>query len=481
MDSSDSETETRKRPASSVTVEDGFQSATSPLSEKSNPNSYNASLDPNVERYTTEDSKQRWKCRFCKKDFAWNATKILKHFAGVARGDIKLCANIPTKYKIEYANVYSLKEEATKQQELQTTIMKESMELDNNAIAAMYDDRKKKAKSSSLSAATAPSLKTYHQLKMTDEDPDLESRLSAAIATFIHCCGLPFSIANHPQFLKVLSLAKRVGTKYTPPDRKVISGILLDLAYDNLQEKQKHELLKEVKQFGLSLYGDGATIHKMPLMNLLASGVHQNVAVLDIIDATSYIDNGGKKDAEYIASLFQPYIEMFEIESPNSVDYLSFDGAGNVQLAGKILAAKYPRIIVTHGAEHVISLFFQDCFKLPLLSTLHKLERKIYAFFGSGARHGPYAMFQKNCRLLYKQVIGLFRPSGTRMAGNAIALMRAYRLKDAIIATVRSAEFQASNVCTAYNVCACQYGLCLTCTVLSTVLSIFRSKIQLWK
>jgi hypothetical protein len=272
-------------------------------------------------------------------------------------------------------------------------------------------------------------------------DPDLELQ-----AGFIHCCGLPFSIANHPSFLKVIKLAKNVGNGYVLPNRRLIAGVLLDITYEHMQDIQKENLLNQVELFGLSLYGDGATIHKMPLLNMLASGVHENVAVLDIVDATEHIQQGGKKDAEYIASLFEPYIEMFEKASPNSVDYLSFDGAGNVQRAARILAAKYPRIICTHGAEHVVSLFFQDFFKLPLLSTLHKLERKIYAIFGSGACHGPHALFKRNCHLLHGKEIGLFRPAGTRMAGNAIAMMRAHRLRNAIKATEHSAEFQNCNV-----------------------------------
>lgn len=431
-------------PVSSVNGASSLQPS-SPLSETNTTCGYNAVSDRNVERFQV-NGKWRWKCVFCTTTFAWNATKALKHFAGVSNGDIKLCGAIPAKHKIEYAKIYSAKEKATKQQNEQSSRMKEIMEEDNNEVAAMYESRAKRLKSSETTSESVP--KTYHQLKVTDVDPELESQLSAAIAAFIHCCGLPFSIASHPQFLKVLTLARRVGTKYTPPCRKLIAGLLLDLTYEHMQNKQKEELLKDVGIFGLSLYGDGATIHKMPLLNLLASGVHQNVAVLDIVDATAHIEEGGKKDAEYIASLFQPHIEKFENASPNSVDYLSFDGAGNVQLAAGILAAKYPRIIITHGAEHVISLFFQDCFKLPLLNTLHKLERNIYAIFGSGARHGPYAVFQKNCRTLYGKVIGMFKPSGTRMAGNAIALMRAYRLKDAIIATVHSPEFQTSNVST---------------------------------
>ena len=45
--------------------------------------------------------------------------------------------------------------------------------------------------------------------------------------------------------------------------------------------------------------------------------------------------------------------------------YQPFDGASNVQqAAGAILAVDYPSITLAHGAEHVVSLFFEDVFTL---------------------------------------------------------------------------------------------------------------------
>jgi hypothetical protein len=88
-------------------------------------------------------------------------------------------------------------------------------------------------------------------------------------------------------------------------------------------------------------------------------------------------------------------MDIFEEQNPNCVDYCTFDGAANVRKAGEVLAAHYPRIVCTHGAEHVISLFFQDCFRTQVLNVFVKLYRKTYAVFGSGAMHSPYALFQK--------------------------------------------------------------------------------------
>jgi hypothetical protein len=42
----------------------------------------------------------------------------------------------------------------------------------------------------------------------------------------------------------------------------------------------------------------------MPLLNILTSGAHGNSACLEIINATSPLEVGGKRDARYISSLF---------------------------------------------------------------------------------------------------------------------------------------------------------------------------------
>lgn len=157
------------------------------------------------------------------------------------------------------------------------------------------------------------------------------------------------------------------------------------------------------------------------------------------------MESGGKKDARYIASLFRPHIDMIEDQYPNSVDVVYFDGASNVQKAGDILAATYPRIEVLHGAEHVVSLFFRDVFALPEFALFNKIRIKIYSVFGSGSMHLPYALFQKYSRLHNNgKNIGLMRAAETRMAGCALCLLRLIRLRPALESTISSTEFTSA-------------------------------------
>ena len=172
-------------------------------------------------------------------------------------------------------------------------------------------------------------------------------------------------------------------------------------------------------------------------------------ALLDVADCTGRAAQAKKKDASYIASLVDPLILKLENEVDSNklrhtgiVDLVYFDGAKNVQNAGLILAAKYPRITVGHGAEHVVSLFFSDVFnhtkEYNALSKFYKVCRNIWG----GVRHVPSAIFKEHSRKHNGGVnLGFIKPSECRMAGEQIALLRLLRLKDALKSTVTSSEF----------------------------------------
>ena len=96
-------------------------------------------------------------------------------------------------------------------------------------------------------------------------DVDTETKLTIAIADFIHSCGLAFRLADHPKFRKMIMIARTVTSKYKFPDRNQIGTKLLDIKYNTYIDEAKEQLEKDIKIFGLTFYGDGATVRKMPL------------------------------------------------------------------------------------------------------------------------------------------------------------------------------------------------------------------------
>jgi hypothetical protein len=142
-------------------------------------------------------------------------------------------------------------------------------------------------------------------------------------------------------------------------------------AHQSTYDEQMRSLLKESKVFGIALFGNGATIQKVPMMIFLGSSPNNPFALLDIVDCTSEMAKGGKKDAKYMVGLLKPIISRIEeTKDPNNqktdhqgvVDLLLFDCASNVLNAAKLASITYPHITVIHGAEHVVSLFFKDIF-----------------------------------------------------------------------------------------------------------------------
>jgi hypothetical protein len=73
-----------------------------------------------------------------------------------------------------------------------------------------------------------------------------------------------------------------------------MAGPLLDYIYQSTYDEQMRSLLKESKVFGIALFGDGATIQKIPMMIFLESSPNNPFALLDIVDCTSEMEKGGK-------------------------------------------------------------------------------------------------------------------------------------------------------------------------------------------
>jgi hypothetical protein len=347
--------------------------------------------DAKVERFTDAGGKKRWKCGWCGCSFGgWNSTKAVAHLTKTRGKDIQVCKS---KIDLESKQRYDkLGKKHSKKRDRDGELEEEYNDVitaHNNNAAAALDDRRSVSSSHSgkkrktgvipfprLKSPPLPCVKTPSELSSEvvevssstgrfiqtlvhqGPNPSVESALTMAITDCIHSHGLPFSLAGYPKFRKILHLARCAPSSYVPPDRNGVSTYLLELNYKQYIARNVKLLELDADIFGLTLFGDGATVRKMPLVNILASGVYAPAAVLEIKDCTDRMAEGEKKDARYIAELFKPHMDTLD---PNHilVDLLYFDGASNVQKAGRILEAYSPRATTLHGSEHVISLFFQ--------------------------------------------------------------------------------------------------------------------------
>ena len=294
------------------------------------------------------------------------------------------------------------------------------------------------AASSSTSASDRPMMQTRLTSNLRfDKEANNEAAVSTANA--VHCCGLPFAIVDHPSFRHMLHSMRGVSPKFQMPGRKSVAGELSDRNYEQHMTALHDDLIKEAETHGLMIMGDGATVKRLPLLNMLASGVHR-LGVLSIVDCTEHMAGGGVKDARFISTnVFEPVMKKIDPDF-KYWDLCSFDGASNVQLASKVLEEVFPRMSSCKGAEHVTSLVFNDMCKCHPFQIVICANKMLHAFFMH--LHGPHAVLMKESKVYFGRSVGPIRSSDARMGGHFMSLLRTFRLWNVFKCIVSSKVFQ---------------------------------------
>ena len=410
------------------------------------------------------DGKVKMMCFHCDSSFSVNASKMVAHCASKQGFDIRPCKKIPIEYRQRYDNLFIGNNAKADKRKASTTIEESDIVEQQEITVLNYSQSvSPKRKSSDEIIVTSQNLPRTVQSKkvgnffkkpknsiqstiiLSNPGPSGAALMDVCISDFILSNALPFSISECPKLKLMLQAAKTMPSTYITPHRRKIAGPLLDAHYNTNMKKINSQLQIDGKIFGLAIYGDGATIMTQPMINILASGVHNYSALLDIVDCTGHVSKGKKKSAPYIANLFLPHMKELDPKK-EMIDLVTFDGASNVQLAGNILCVHYPRVTCIHGAEHVMSLFLGDVFKIEEFELLCKVHRRLRNIFGS-TRHASTAMFKEHTKRFFNGIsLTFIKPSDTRMGGEMIGLLRLLRLRDALVSTTVSSEFRGLNI-----------------------------------
>jgi hypothetical protein len=148
--------------------------------------------------------------------------------------------------------------------------------------------------------------------------------LEMSVANFFHACNIPDAAVESPQFAYMLNRARFVDSNFKIPGRKKIGGELLDLNHKATMDHIKKQLGKEAPTFGIGWMSDGATVNRMPLLNVLAITAGVSPMTCAIIDATDQIKDGGKRDASYIAHYMEEVVSSFD-PTKEMTDVFYFD------------------------------------------------------------------------------------------------------------------------------------------------------------
>ena len=105
-------------------------------------------------------------------------------------------------------------------------------------------------------------------------------------------------------------------------------------------------------------------------------------------------------------------------------DIVLFDGAFNVQLAGRLFKVHYPNFTVMRGVEHTVSLFFNDVSKISIVHKIISSQNMMYNILGSSIYHKPHYIFKSKYQEFHNKDIGIFSIDYTRMAGYCMGMQR---------------------------------------------------------
>ncbi|KAL7503401.1 hypothetical protein ACHAXN_001196, partial [Cyclotella atomus] len=234
--------------------------------------------------------------------------------------------------------------------------------------------------------------------------------------------------------------ARDVNASYKPPASYEISGHLLDSTFSTYYDNGKEQLLREAEVFGIAIGGDGATIDKCPLFNAIACSPSNPSMVLDVFDCSEHAAAGKKKDAAFILRTMLPKMEEIDPQK-KYIDLITFDGAGNVQNAAKLLAIHFPRASIGPAVEHVVSLMFDKVMRLRPISELCHIAKWIRNIFGA-QRHAPRSHYIKISKVNNNgRPVDFIKPSACRMGGECIQLLRIYRIKETLDECINSKIF----------------------------------------
>ncbi len=343
--------------------------------------------------------RKKWRCGHCGQEwFEHNATKALGHVVGIVK-DIKACrGTIPHCYKDAYLNFYRSKYDTKAFKAHALARMHSSLDTtDNRTVSSLLQSGSKRTADSAIvnspitnSITTATSSrcsgnkkqKETYQTTLTTQfhnhpgsrsSPDAVRAANVAFAHFTLANSLSFQIGECILFCRYTRAVQQCGADYRPPGRNMVSGKLLDATFESYYHEEVGKLFEEPDLYSISVYGDGATIKTTPLINVLACSPGNPACVLDVVDCTLHMSEGGKKDANFIAQEMLQVLRKLDNIKKGSVTQIMFDGASNVQKAGAIIAQHYPCAIVEHGAEHVVSLIVEKLMLLPCLREYGKL------------------------------------------------------------------------------------------------------------
>lgn len=199
-----------------------------------------------------------------------------------------------------------------------------------------------------------------HVIKTTQNE---KKSIDESVAEFFYSCNIPFAVAEHPGFEKML-VKLRPG--YKPPNRKAIGGPLLDQVFSQQQEKMK----KEISGKDATLVQDGwSTVHNEPV-----------IASCLVVDEKEYYldshDTGTMtKTGDNCKDLAQKSISTAKDTYNCTVKNVVTDNAKNMEKMRAELKKEDPEIVAYGCGSHLTNLLGQDITPQNVMKHITEIQK----------------------------------------------------------------------------------------------------------
>ena len=189
-----------------------------------------------------------------------------------------------------------------------------------------------------------------------------------------------------------------------------------------------------MKNSGLALTSDGATINKNPLVNCMAvCFAFAAMMLMKVFYAAEHLATGQSKDAEYLANQMIPLIRA--MPDPKVVDLVICDGASDMVKFRALITAIFCWIWSIWCISHIANRIFAKIGEIAEVAELIRKGKLILDCFG-GSKHFEHSLFESKCMEILHTRRALIRYVETRFGLYFVMLHRQLQLKDVLIACV---------------------------------------------
>ncbi|KYQ49757.1 hypothetical protein ALC60_11159 [Trachymyrmex zeteki] len=191
------------------------------------------------------------------------------------------------------------------------------------------------------------------------------------MAKFFYACNIPFRVCEHKYFKDFI---QHLRPCYDPPNRKQLSGNLLNKIQDEIMDKAQNELKGKI----VTLKQDGwSDIHNTPVIaNVLSTG--ESCYFLSAINSGSNI-----KSADYCLNIAKAAIDEAATKFQCKVQSFVSDNEKKMVLMRKRLSELYSdEKFISYGcASHYLNLVGEEIFKIKNIRDLTANILEVQKYF----------------------------------------------------------------------------------------------------